>query len=79
MLNILNILQSSYYKWIKTIEKPDRDLWLCSLIKETQQKTRQTYGYRRIKLALIKEYGLVVNHKKLLRIMNKFGLLNVIR
>ena len=32
------------------------------------------YGYRRIKKALILNYGWIVNHKKILRIMKKYGL-----
>lgn len=32
------------------------------------------YGYRRIKKALLIKYGWIVNHKKILRIMNKYGL-----
>jgi transposase InsO family protein len=32
------------------------------------------YGYRRIKKALLKQTNCIVNHKKILRIMNKYNL-----
>lgn len=79
MLKILQIPQSSYYKWLKSIKKSDKDLIMYELIKEIQNKTKQTYGYRRIKLALLKQHGLVANNKKVLRLMNKYNLLSVIR
>lgn len=79
MLEILDMPQSSYYKWLKSINKPDKDLILYELIKELKNKTKQTYGYRRIKRALLKEYGLVISNKKVLRLMNKYNLLSIIR
>ena len=79
MLEILQIPQSSYYKWLKKANEFDKDMFYYDLIKEIQDRTKQTYGYRRITVFLLKEYGLVVNHKKILRIMNKYNLLSVIR
>ena len=35
----------------------------------------QTYGYRRIKKALLLKHGVVMNEKKILRIMRKYGLM----
>lgn len=52
---------------------------LRNLIFECQQKNRRLYGYRRVHLWLFREYGLVANHKRILRVMNKYGLLSVIR
>ncbi|WP_460298812.1 IS3 family transposase [Clostridium perfringens] len=37
------------------------------------------YGYRRIKLALLREFGIRVNHKKILRLMKKINIKSVIR
>src|SRR5690606_22317039 len=39
----------------------------------------KTYGYRRIQAELMRLYGLRVNHKKVLRIMQKLGIQAVIR
>jgi putative transposase len=46
---------------------PDKDLLLCSQIKEVMVKHR-SYGYRRIAIEL------KVNHKRVLRVMNLFNL-----
>ena len=37
-------------------------------------KTHKTYGYRRVKLWLLQETGLVINYKAVLRITRKYGL-----
>ena len=49
------------------------------MIQERQIKTRNTYGYRRVKVWIHREKGLVVNHKAVLRIMNKYNLPSKIR
>jgi len=61
------------------MEQPDLDEPIANLIIECQQKTNKTYGYRRVKIWLLREIGLVINHKAVLRIMNKYGLLSEIR
>lgn len=38
-------------------------------------KYKKVYGYRRIAAELREEYGLIMNHKKVLRIMNKYGIM----
>jgi transposase InsO family protein len=43
-----------------------------------QQASRGTYGYRRVQIWLQRK-GVQVNHKAVLRIMNKYGLLSQIR
>lgn len=79
MCKFFNVSRSGYYDWIKRINTPDKDAIIGKLIKECQNKTKQTYGYRRIKIWLLRETGLIINHKAVLRIMNKYGLLSEIR
>lgn len=67
------------YAWLNRQEKPDKDEWLRDEIRMCQQKSRKTYGYRRVKLWLSREKGLVVNKKAVLRVMQKYGLLSEIR
>lgn len=78
MCRVLNIKRTSYYKWLRTA-KSCKDAFYAKLIQEIQNNTKQTYGYRRIGLALLREHGMVINHKKVLRIMEKYNLLSVIR
>lgn len=44
------------------------------LIKEIFDESKGTYGYRRIQEGLKRKHGVVYNHKKLQRIMKKYGL-----
>lgn len=71
LLDVLEISRSSYYKYRKRI---DQDYKIYKLIKKEFVKSKKTYGYRRIKDALLDEYGLTLNHKKVQRIMKKYNL-----
>ena len=79
MCEFFNVSRSGYYDFVKRIEKPDKDEVIAKEIMKCQEETKQTYGYRRVKIWLLRETGLVINHKAVLRIMNKYGLLSEIR
>lgn len=79
MCSFFGVSRSGYYGWLKRRILPDQATALSRLIQECQHKAKQTYGYRRIVLWLKREYGLQVNHKAVLRLMRKYGLLAVIR
>lgn len=64
---------------MKRTTRSDKDEKIAELIMACQKKTNFTYGYRRVKIWLLRETGLVINHKSVLRIMNKYGLLSQIR
>lgn len=49
------------------------------LIAQCQRQTKNTYGYRRVKLWLKRKHGLTINSKTVLRLMRKYGLLAQIR
>ena len=68
----------NYYIWLKS-KKSTSDKVIASTIEEIQTKVKQTYGYRRIQIELLKSYGLILNHKTVLRIMKKYNLLSVVR
>ena len=61
------------------MDKPDRDESLANAISECQKRSGKTYGYRRVHIWLVKEKGINVNSKTVLRVMNKYGLLSEIR
>ena len=79
LCKFFEVSRSGYYKWLKQKDKLDKDLALGKLIQECQQKTKQTYGYRRVKLWLSKYKGLHINQKRVLRVMRRYGLLSEIR
>ena len=76
MCYFFGVSRSGYYAWTKKINKEDPDKTVGELIQQCQCKTRQIYGYRRVQIWLLREYGLIMNHKAVLRIMNKYNLLS---
>lgn len=79
MCEFFQVSRSGYYAWIARIGREDKDKGIAELIAECQNRTHKTYGYRRVGLWLLREYGLVINHKALLRIMSKYQLLSEVR
>ena len=57
---------------------PDRDLPLAEKIRECQEESRRTYGYRRVHI-WIERQGIYRNPKTILRVMQKYNLLSVVR
>lgn len=79
MCKFFDVSRSGYYDWIKRMANNDKDEVIATEIAKCQKQTKGTYGYRRVKIWLLRETGLVINHKSVLRIMNKYGLLSEIR
>lgn len=73
MLKFFEISKSTYFYNINNYENPDVDLELKNLIKEIFNKHKSRYGYRRITLEL-RNKGLVINHKRVKRLMSQLGL-----
>ena len=78
MCDFCYVSRSGYYDYINRMNKEDADEKLGELIAQCQLISKKTYGYRRVKIWLKRE-GFCINHKKVLRIMNKYGLLSEIR
>ena len=80
MCACLKVNRSSYYYWqqAKTIryekEKPDKDL-----IEKIFIKHKKLAGYRTIRMDLENKYGVIMNHKKIRRLMNKYGIKTKVR
>jgi len=79
MCRYFEVSYSGYYDWLRRKDAPDKDDVLGNLIRECQTATKQTYGYRRVELWLLRETGLVINKKAVLRLMRKYNLLAEIR
>lgn len=71
MCAVLEISKRTYYKYRKS-DDPDYLDYL--MIKNVFNKSKGTYGYRRITEGLKIEYGVIFNHKKVARIMRKYCL-----
>lgn len=71
MCEVLEISTSTYYKYRNTVD-PDYSDYV--IIKEVFEENFKSYGYRRITDELREDLGMVINHKKVARIMRKFGI-----
>ena len=79
MCRFFDVSRSGYYAWRKRKDKPDQDAPMGELIAQCQRETKSTYGYRRVRLWLLRKHGLLINAKAVLRLMRKYGLLAQIR
>lgn len=73
MLEYFKIVKSTYFYNINTYKRLDKDRDLKIEINNIFIKHKQRYGYRRITLEL-RNNGLIINHKKVKRIMKELGL-----
>jgi transposase InsO family protein len=71
MCEVLEISPKTYYKYRNV---PDKDYEDYKLIRRVFNRSMKTYGYRRITDELRERYGVIYNSKKVLRIMNKYGI-----
>ena len=78
MCRFFEVSRSGYYDYVKRMGKPDRDLFLAEQKKVCQQESRQTYGYRRVQIWLDRQV-IHRNPKTILRVMQKYNLLSVVR
>ena len=78
MCSLFNVSRSGYYGYVSKMERPAKDLSLAQRIQECQEKCGKTYGYRRVHIWLDRQ-GIHHNPKTILRVMQKYNLLSVIR
>lgn len=74
-LSISGLPKSSFYEWKEKLSSVDyEELRLIEEIRLIVAGSKGRYGYRRVTMAL-KNKGLSVNHKRVLRIMKEYSLL----
>lgn len=79
MCRFFNLSRAAYYEWIKRWGEPDQDAARMELVREAWEKSRKTYGYRRIRLWIQQTQGVSINPKAVLRLMNKMNIHSVAR
>lgn len=83
MCSLADVSESGYYKWLKSTDTRkvnlENELVDYQLIKEIFMQENETAGFRTIVMQLFQQYKIVMNHKKVIRIMNKYGLICKIR
>jgi transposase InsO family protein len=78
MCEFFEVSRSGYYAFLKRPTVNNAEDALAQQISQCQMETGCTYGYRRVCIWL-ERHGLQANHKAVLRIMSKYGLLAQIR
>ncbi|REK74199.1 IS3 family transposase [Paenibacillus paeoniae] len=78
LLELAQIPRSTFYYWVSTFKRPDKDAALKARITAIYHEHKGRYGYRRITDVLHNEDE-CVNHKKVQRIMQELGLKSIVR
>lgn len=80
MCKVASVSKSGYYYWLNNLEKNriknEEDFLIVS---EIFNDKKQKAGFRTIKMKLLQEFGVNMNHKKIIRIMKKCNLKTKIR
>lgn len=78
MCRFFAVSRSGYYDYVGRMDTPASDLPLAEKIRECQEHSHSTYGYRRVQIWLERQ-GIHKNPKTVLRVMQKYNLLSVVR
>ena len=79
MCEFFALSRAAYYAWVQHLEQPDPEAERKQLIQEAYEKSYKTYSYRRITLWIRKNKGVCINHKTILRLMNRMNIRSVAR
>ncbi len=79
LCGIAKVSKSGYYRWLKQSDKPEKDCSDYLLVKEIFDSGKGKYGWRQVKMHLERKKKVVMNHKKIIRVMRKYGLVAKIR
>ena len=78
MCRFFHVSRSGYYGYVQRMDIPAKDLPLAEKIRKCQEHSHSTYGYRRVQIWLERQ-GIYHNPKTVLRVMQKYNLLSVVR
>jgi putative transposase len=76
MCTLAQVSRAGFYRWLKTKEPAAEETAVRSAIQEIAVQHRRCYGYRRI-TAQLRQRGMVVNRKRVLRMMQEDNLLAI--
>lgn len=74
LCGLARVSRSGYYEWLNTADEPDKDHEDYLMVKEVFDQGKGRYGWRSLKMRLP-----FMNHKKIQRIMRKYGLVTKVR
>lgn len=79
LCGIAKVSRSGYYRWLKRADETDKDYKDYLLVKEIFNKGKSKYGWRQVQMGLKREKKIIMNHKKIIRIMKKYNLVARVR
>ena len=79
MCAFFGISRAAYYAWRQRIDQPDPDAERKQWVLEAYAASKKRYGYRRIGLWLRQKRAVILNHKAVLRLMNRLGIHSIAR
>ncbi len=79
MCPFFGVSRAAYYAWVKRLDQPDPDAARMALVQQAYEVSQRTYGYRRIQIWIQQNRDLIINHKAVLRLMNKLGIRSIAR
>lgn len=74
LCELVDVSRCGYYKWLKHADLPDKDYDDYLKVKKVFDDSKGKYGWRSVKMSLP-----AMNHKKIRRIMRKYGLITKVR
>lgn len=77
LCTIDNVSRSGYYRWLSRSREADKDHADYLIIKRIFDTGKRKLGWRTVQMRL--PVGIIMNHKKIIRIMKKYGLICKIR
>jgi putative transposase len=76
MCQLAQVSRAGFYRFLQSRAPAEEDMILRSTIQEIAVKHRQRYGYRRV-TAELRRRGIMVNHKRVSRMMRADNLLRI--
>jgi putative transposase len=74
MCIFFGVSRAAYYAWVNKLDQEDPDRERMALVQEAYETSHKIYGYRRVTLWLKQRRALLINHKTVLRLMNKLNI-----
>jgi len=72
LCRIAGVSRSGYYRSVEASASPNRDLTLADTIQQVQQEVWYSYGAKRMARYLALHEGILINHKRIARIMHEY-------
>lgn len=78
LCKLANVSRSGYYTWVAR-EKTDKDADIKEKILDVYTESKNVFAYRRVKVALKRKFNIIINHKKVKRLMKLLSIQSIIR